>query len=80
MTAMEHETAQKTTLTWDWPLEHADRKKEARADAAAHDTPPFQVDRKLLKDIVHEKMATEVARITYLGAGTCYRVASSTRR
>ena len=56
-------------LVWDWALEHADRKKEAKADAAVHGSPPFQVDRKLLKDIVHEKMSAEVVRITFLGAG-----------
>ncbi|PSR71468.1 hypothetical protein PHLCEN_2v12735 [Hermanssonia centrifuga] len=58
----------KPKLVWNWELEHADRKKEAKADSAIHGTPPFQVDRKLLKDIVNEKMGTEVARINYLGA------------
>ncbi|KAI0072090.1 hypothetical protein K474DRAFT_1686788 [Panus rudis PR-1116 ss-1] len=56
-------------LQWDWDAEHADRKLEAKADAAFRDRPLFQVDRKLLKDIVQEKLATEVARITFLGAG-----------
>ena len=60
----------KLPLVWSWEIEHGDRKKEARADAAVHGAAPFQGDRKLLKDIVKEKMGTDVARITFLGAGT----------
>lgn len=60
-------------LQWDWDIEHEDRKKEARADAAIHGAQPFQVDRKLLKDIVHEKMGVEVVRINFLGAGSSIR-------
>ena len=56
-------------LEWDWDAEHADRKAEAKADAAVHNATPFQVDRKLLKDIVHERMGAPVARIKFLGAG-----------
>ena len=59
-------------LQWDWDIEHADRKREARADAAIHGAQPFQVDRKLLKDIVHEKMSVEVVRIRFLGAGSLF--------
>ena len=62
-------TTNKPPLSWSWELEHADRKKEAQADAAVHGAPPFQVDRKLLKDIVQEKMQKEVVRIEFLGAG-----------
>lgn len=65
---------EQTSLAWSWEIEHEDRKKEAKADAAIHGAPPFQVDRKLLKDIVHEKMGAEVARIQYLGAGECKHV------
>jgi len=59
-------------LEWDWDLEHQDRKLEAKADAASttYGAAPFQVDRRLLKDIVQEKMGKDVARIKFLGAGT----------
>ena len=79
MTPAQTAKAASEPLVWDWALEHADRKKEARADAAVHGAPPFQVDRKLLKDIVHEKMDAEVARITFLGAGV-YPVTHSVSR
>ncbi|TFY52763.1 hypothetical protein EVJ58_g9829, partial [Rhodofomes roseus] len=65
-------------LVWDWDIEHADRKAEAKADAAVHGAPPFQVDRKLLKDIVHEKMGENVVRIKFLGAGTFHKAYSIT--
>ncbi|KAM5533904.1 hypothetical protein V8D89_012444 [Ganoderma adspersum] len=60
-------------LEWDWDTEHEDRRAEAKADAAVHNATPFQVDRKLLKDIVQERMGTQVARIKYLGAGTFHK-------
>lgn len=60
----------KPLLQWDWDVEHDDRRREAKADAAVHNAQPFQVDRKLLKDIVFEKMGAEVVRIRFLGAGT----------
>lgn len=56
-------------LVWDWTVEHEDRRKERKADAALHGTTPFEVDRKLLKDVVREKMEQEVGRITFLSAG-----------
>ena len=56
-------------LQWDWEYEHADRKNEAKADAALHGSIPFQVDRKVLKDVVREKMGLDVARITFLSSG-----------
>jgi hypothetical protein len=62
-------------IEWDWDFEHADRKKEAIADAALHGAHPFQVDRKVLKDVVWEKSGTEVGRITFLSSGMrqhCY--------
>jgi hypothetical protein len=59
-------------LKWDWDLEHADRKAEREADAAFHREVPFEVDRRVLKDVVQEKMGMEVGRITFLSAGASY--------
>lgn len=56
-------------LQWNWEIEHADRKKERKADAALHGATPFEVDRKVLKDIVREKMGVDVGLITFLSAG-----------
>lgn len=56
-------------LQWNWEVEHADRKKERKADAALHGATPFEVDRKVLKDIVREKMGVDVGLITFLSAG-----------
>ncbi|KII84602.1 hypothetical protein PLICRDRAFT_179412 [Plicaturopsis crispa FD-325 SS-3] len=70
-------------LEWDWDTEHADRKREAKADAALHGAQPFQVDRRLLKDVVREKMGCEVGRITFLSSGTfhkAYLVTLTSRR
>ncbi|KZT70499.1 hypothetical protein DAEQUDRAFT_744727 [Daedalea quercina L-15889] len=75
---MADDLCSKPPLVWDWDIEHADRQAEARADAAVHGASPFQVDRKLLKDIVHEKMAEEVVRIKFLGAGTFNKAYSVT--
>jgi len=67
-------------IEWSWPLEHADRQKERRADASAtsdsiHHSGPFEVDRRVLKDVVREKMGgVEVARIEFLSAGTFHKV------
>ncbi|KAF8157135.1 hypothetical protein B0H34DRAFT_712357 [Crassisporium funariophilum] len=60
-------------LEWDWAIEHADRKKERKADAALHGATPFEVDRRVLKDVVREKMGVEVGRITFLSAGTFHK-------
>ncbi|KAJ3829145.1 hypothetical protein EV361DRAFT_878494 [Lentinula raphanica] len=60
-------------LEWDWDIEHADRKAEAKADAALHGALPFEVDRKVLKDVVREKMGAEVVRIKFLSAGTFHK-------
>lgn len=68
---------QEAPLVWDWDVEHEDRRAEAKADAAVHGATPFQVDRKLLKDIVHERMGAEVARIKFLGAGSSNSISSS---
>ncbi|GJE86638.1 hypothetical protein PsYK624_027190 [Phanerochaete sordida] len=73
VSAQDTDTPKKLPLTWSWELEHQDRKKEAQADAAVHGAPPFQVDRKLLKDIVQEKAQKDVARIQFLGAGTFHK-------
>ncbi|KAI8986764.1 hypothetical protein BD414DRAFT_415982 [Trametes punicea] len=67
------EPAEKPRLVWDWDIEHADRQEERKADAAVHGAIPFEVDRKLLKDIVQERMGAEVARIKFLGAGTFHK-------
>ena len=56
-------------LRWDWGTEHADRKKERKADAALHGSTPFEVDRTVLKDVVREKMGVDVGLITFLSAG-----------
>ncbi|KAJ6529127.1 hypothetical protein DFH09DRAFT_1285340 [Mycena vulgaris] len=60
-------------LEWDWDIEHADRKREAQADAALHGATPFEVDRRILKDVVLEHMKTPVARIVFLSAGTFHK-------
>lgn len=56
-------------LQWSWEVEHADRRKERKADAALHGATPFEVDRRVLKDIVREKMGVDVGLITFLSAG-----------
>ena len=61
-------------LEWDWDVEHGDRKREAKADAAQHNAQPFLIDRKILKDVIREKMECEVARITFLSSGMSPRV------
>ncbi|KIM74140.1 hypothetical protein PILCRDRAFT_828561 [Piloderma croceum F 1598] len=63
----------KPPIEWDWDLEHKDRRIEAQADAAMHGFQPFQVDRKVLKDVVREKMDTEVGRIKFLSSGTFHK-------
>ncbi|KAF8996223.1 hypothetical protein BDQ17DRAFT_1364624 [Cyathus striatus] len=68
-TEKETETA-RPPLLWDWNAEHEDRKLERKADAALHGATPFEVDRKLLKDVVREKMGREVGRIRFLSAVT----------
>lgn len=57
-------------LVWDWDIEHEDRRRERQADAVMRDAAPFEVDRRLLKDVVREKMGVEVGRIRFLSAGT----------
>ena len=56
-------------LEWDWDIEHKDRARETKADRAVHQTQPFLVDRRLLKDVVKEKFQVEVARIVFLSSG-----------
>lgn len=56
-------------LQWHWETEHTDRQHERKADAALHGATPFEVDRRVLKDVVREKMGIEVGRITFLSAG-----------
>lgn len=64
------ETA-KPPLVWDWDIEHDDRKRERKADSDAtlRDAPPFEVDRRVLRDVVREKVGVEVGRIKFLSAG-----------
>lgn len=62
---------QRTVVEWNWEIEHADRKREREMDAALHLNAPFEVDRRVLKDVVKEKMSTDVGRIKYLSAGAC---------
>lgn len=59
----------KPQLVWSWPTEHEDRQKERNADAASHNARPFEVDRKILKDVVREKMGVDVGKITFMSAG-----------
>jgi hypothetical protein len=60
----------KPALEWDWDVEHEDRKLEEKADAASQPhLLPFQVDRRVLRDIVREKMGVEVGRIKFLSLG-----------
>ncbi|KAF9479473.1 hypothetical protein BDN70DRAFT_690228 [Pholiota conissans] len=60
-------------LTWDWTIEHEDRKRERKVDDAMHAPTPFEVDRKILKDVIREKMGVEVGRIRFLSAGTFHK-------
>lgn len=46
-------------------------------DTAVHHVQPFQVDRRVLKDVVREKIGIEVARIVFLNAGKSYRTSDS---
>jgi hypothetical protein len=74
--------SQKFKVEWSWELEHADRMKEAKADAAFHGLHPFQIDRKVLRDIVREALGTDVGRIVFLSSGehhylTTYHLSSS---
>ncbi|THH11350.1 hypothetical protein EW146_g8068, partial [Bondarzewia mesenterica] len=67
------DTPASTAIEWDWDMEHEDRRREAKASAAQHNAQPFLVDRKLLKDVVREKMDCEVGRITFLSSGTFHK-------
>jgi hypothetical protein len=58
-----------TPIVWNWDVEHADRRREVKADAALHDAQPFHIDRSVLRDIVREKTHCEVGRITFLSSG-----------
>jgi hypothetical protein len=60
-----------SVVQWDWNLEQADRKREAKADSAVHGAQPgpFLVDRSLLRDVIREKLGCRVGRITFLNSG-----------
>lgn len=60
-------------LQWSWEIEHADRKREAKADATMHNATPFQVDRRVLKDVVRENKGIDVGRIEFLSSGTFHK-------
>ncbi|KJA21523.1 hypothetical protein HYPSUDRAFT_202873 [Hypholoma sublateritium FD-334 SS-4] len=68
-----HKVPAQPPLTWDWAVEHEDRKRERKSDAASHEPTPFEVDRKILKDVVREKMGVEVGRIRFLNSGTFHK-------
>jgi hypothetical protein len=59
-------------VEWDWDVEHADRAREREADAAIHHAQPFEVDRRVLRDIVQEKMGEDVGRICFMGSGVFF--------
>ncbi|KAG2028489.1 hypothetical protein BDR03DRAFT_1077882, partial [Suillus americanus] len=63
-------SASMSVIEWDWDVEHHDRRLEAKLDAAQHGTQPFQVDRRVLKDVVREMTGCEVGRINFLSSGT----------
>ncbi|KAF7324118.1 hypothetical protein MKEN_00634200 [Mycena kentingensis (nom. inval.)] len=75
MTAQMHNgvTGSVPPLEWDWDIEHADRKRETQADKEQHGALPFEVDRRVLKDVVLEHMKKPVARIVFLSAGTFHK-------
>ncbi|KAG6873331.1 hypothetical protein C0995_000190 [Termitomyces sp. Mi166 len=60
-------------LQWNWEIEHADRRREAKGDAAADGAAPFPVDRKVLKDVVREHRGIDVGRIEFINAGTFHK-------
>ncbi|KAF9256402.1 hypothetical protein L218DRAFT_966408 [Marasmius fiardii PR-910] len=60
-------------LVWDWDVEQKDRQREAKMDASLHSAAPFEVDRRVLKDVVREKMGVEVVRIEFISSGTFHK-------
>ena len=50
---------------WDPEREAEDREREAKANADH----PFDIDRRVLRDVVGQKMGAEVARIQFLSSG-----------
>ncbi|KAI5119076.1 hypothetical protein M0805_005494 [Coniferiporia weirii] len=63
-------TPQHIKLEWDQDVELADRAREAKHDGIDRS---FQVDRKVMRDIVREKMGFEVARIRFISSGTFHK-------
>ncbi|KAH8115884.1 hypothetical protein DFH11DRAFT_1506822 [Phellopilus nigrolimitatus] len=62
---------QSLRLEWDWDIDVADRAREAKHDGG--DT-SFQVDRRVMRDIVKEHMGAEVARIRFISSvGTFHK-------
>lgn len=76
---MTHTSVPKPSIVeWDWDLEQADRKREAKADSAVHGAQRFLVDRNLLRDVIREKLGCRVGRITFLNSGTFHKAYSVT--
>jgi len=76
LTSVNH--AKPAAIEWDWALEHADRKRETKADSAVHGAPIFYVDRNILRDVIKEKMECRVGRIAFLSSGTFHKAYSVT--
>ncbi|KAI0305262.1 hypothetical protein B0F90DRAFT_1702927 [Multifurca ochricompacta] len=76
MTSANH--SKHPVINWDWDLEHADRKREVKADSAVHGVQPFLVDRNILRDVIREKLDCRVGRITFLNSGTFHKAYSVT--
>ncbi|TFK47484.1 hypothetical protein OE88DRAFT_1810963 [Heliocybe sulcata] len=75
-TKTKEEAGEKPVVEWNWDVEHADRKREAKS--TPHGAAPFDVDRRALKNVVEEKMETPVGRIQFLSAGTFHKAYSIT--
>ncbi|KAG2140676.1 hypothetical protein DEU56DRAFT_980054 [Suillus clintonianus] len=71
-----HPSPSTSFIQWDWDTEHHDRRLEAKADAALHGAQPFQVDRRVLKDVVREMTGCEVGRINFLSSGTFHKASA----
>lgn len=56
-------------IEWDWDVEAEDRDRERQVDHDLQGAPIFQVERRVLKDVVREKMDCEAGRIKFLSAG-----------
>lgn len=57
--------ATRAPLVWDWEADQADRERERRADGDNS----FQVDRRVLRDVVKEVLSVEVVQIRFISSG-----------